>query len=149
MQNVNSSCKSSCQMLSEQQPAGWTRASTGPSLCGLADWAGRDNKPYCLTCSACPTARFMDIQRALFAPPTPQLRLKSQSKRSVPQIRICCLSKLFITWCLFISRVTFFINPWHWPHNRSWACFWLVPVMNMVTFFSKILYNTTIGHVLV
>lgn len=34
----SASCKSSCQMLSEQQPAGWTRASAGPSLCGPTAW---------------------------------------------------------------------------------------------------------------
>lgn len=48
-ENVNVGCKSTCQMLSKQQPAGWTRASTGP----LAVWAGRDNRPYCLTRCVC------------------------------------------------------------------------------------------------
>lgn len=152
MWNVNSSCKSSCQMLSEQQPAGWTRASTGPSLCGLTDWlAGTISHtvwpappvplPGSRTfkrLSSLPWLHSWDWKSNPNAPPH-----KSGSAASWNSF----LLDVYQSWELpfwppkIVSWVTLFINPWHWIHNRSWACFWLVPVMTMVTFLSKTSYH--------
>lgn len=107
MWNVNVCCKSSCQSVR----AAASRVNEGVLVPRCVGWlAGRDNKPYCLTCSVCPSARFTDIQTALFTPLTPQLRLKVQSKCSAPQIRDLLHFKTFITWGLSTSgskRVTF------------------------------------------
>lgn len=82
MWNGNVGCKSSCQNLRARA----SRVNEGvlrvPRCVGWL--AGRDNKPYCLTCAACPAAKFADIQTAVFTSPTLQLSLKIQSKAFRP-----------------------------------------------------------------